>query len=88
VRKGDSVIVVGRLIYRTYDDRDGNRRSIHEIDAASIGPDLVRCAADLRRPVRPSQDFGPDSRQELVESQPAAAIGGQPPPPDPQTVAA
>jgi single-strand DNA-binding protein len=52
LRKGDSVIVYGRLLSRTYDDKQGNRRSVHEIDAIAVGPDLARCAADLRRPAR------------------------------------
>lgn len=52
LRKGDSVIVHGRLTYRTYDDKVGTRRSVHEIDAVAVGPDLTRCPADLRRPSR------------------------------------
>jgi single-strand DNA-binding protein len=52
LRKGDSVIVLGRLTYRTYDDKAGIRRSVHEIDAVAIGPDLARYPADLRRPAR------------------------------------
>jgi single-strand DNA-binding protein len=52
LRKGDSVVVHGRLIHRTYDDKQGNRRSVHEIDAIAVGPDLARCAVDLRRPAR------------------------------------
>jgi single-strand DNA-binding protein len=52
LRKGDSVIVHGRLLHRTYDDKEGNRRSVHEIDAIGVGPDLARCAADLRRAPR------------------------------------
>jgi single-strand DNA-binding protein len=54
LRKGDSVVVFGRLIYRSYDDRQGVRRSVHELDAISVGPDLARCPADLRRPQRPA----------------------------------
>jgi single-strand DNA-binding protein len=52
LRKGDSVLVLGRLLHRTYDDKEGNRRSVHEIDAIAVGPDLARCAADLRRAPR------------------------------------
>jgi single-strand DNA-binding protein len=52
LRKGDSVLVHGRLLHRTYDDKQGNRRSVHEIDAIAVGPDLARCAADLRRSIR------------------------------------
>jgi single-strand DNA-binding protein len=54
LRKGDSVVVFGKLLYREYDDANGNRRTGHEIDAVAVGPDLNRCAADLRRPARPA----------------------------------
>jgi single-strand DNA-binding protein len=56
LRKGDSVIVQGRLTYRTYDDKAGIRRSVHEIEAIAIGPDLARFAANLRRPHRPADN--------------------------------
>jgi single-strand DNA-binding protein len=52
LRRGDSVIVLGRLLHRSYDDRQGNRRGVHEIDAIAVGPDLTRCAVDVRRPTR------------------------------------
>jgi single-strand DNA-binding protein len=52
LRKGDSVIVYGRLLFREYDDKAGNHRTVHEIDAWAVGPDLNRCPADLRRPAR------------------------------------
>jgi single-strand DNA-binding protein len=55
LRRGDSVVVHGRLLHRTYDDKQGNRRSVHEIDAVAVGPDLSRCAADLRRPARATE---------------------------------
>jgi single-strand DNA-binding protein len=53
LRKGDSIVAMGRLTYRTYDDKNGVRRSVHEIDAVAVGPDLGRCPADLRRTPRP-----------------------------------
>lgn len=58
LRKGDSVIVTGRLTYRTYEDKEGNKRSVHEIDAASVGPDLSRWQVDIRRPARVTADSG------------------------------
>jgi single-strand DNA-binding protein len=52
LRKGDSVIVHGRLQSRTYDDKEGVRRNVHEIDAIALGPDLARCPVEVRRPTR------------------------------------
>jgi single-strand DNA-binding protein len=60
LRKGDSVVVHGRMTFRTYDDKDRIRRSVHEIDALAVGPDLTRCPADLRRPQRPNE-YGADT---------------------------
>jgi hypothetical protein len=56
-------VAIGRLTYRTYDDRQGVRRSVHELDAIAVGPDLARCPVDVRRPQRPSDP---------VPAQPAA----------------
>jgi single-strand DNA-binding protein len=49
--KGDRVIVVGRLRQWTA-DRDGNRRTVLEIEADTIGPDLQRGVAAVARPRR------------------------------------
>lgn len=38
--KGTSVIVIGRLDQREYDDKDGNRRTTWEVTADAFGPDL------------------------------------------------
>jgi single-strand DNA-binding protein len=67
LRKGDSVIVHGRLLYRSYDDKAGNRHNVHEIDAIAVGPDLSRCAADLRRASRAAQP--------AVAAEPVAGTG-------------
>jgi single-strand DNA-binding protein len=52
LRKGDSVVVFGKLLFRSYDDANGNRQSRHEIDAVAVGPDLNRVPVDVRRPTR------------------------------------
>lgn len=54
LRKGDSVVVHGKLLYREYDDKDGVHRNVYSIDAISIGPDLTRWAVDIRRPPKPA----------------------------------
>jgi single-strand DNA-binding protein len=53
LRKGDTVVVHGRLTFREYDDAHGGpRRHSYEIDASSVAPDLSRYVAQLGRPVR------------------------------------
>jgi single-strand DNA-binding protein len=74
LRKGDSVIVLGRLLHRTYDDKQGNRRSVHEIDAIAVGPDLARCPADLRRRPRAVESEGRRvTPTERIEHEPSAS---------------
>ena len=53
---GDPVIVTGKLRAREY-EKDGRTQAVIELDAASIGPDLTRCAAVVaRRGTRPSAE--------------------------------
>lgn len=52
VRKGDPVVVKGRLSVRPYDDKDGVPRLAVEVDASSVGHDLSRGVASFQR-VRP-----------------------------------
>jgi single-strand DNA-binding protein len=55
LRKGDAVVVHGRLAYREFGEGD-TRRSYHEIEAVAVGPDLNRYAAELVRPMRTLPD--------------------------------
>lgn len=74
LRKGDSVIAQGRLIYRSYEDKQGNRRSVHELDAIAVGPDLSRWPVDVRRPPKPADaDVVPNPS---VTADAGAAPGG------------
>jgi len=53
LRKGDSVVVMGRLTYREWDDPNGGgRRHRYEVEASAVGPDLSRYVAQLSRPLR------------------------------------
>ena len=47
--KGTRVIVQGRLKSRSYDDRDGNKRAVFEVDVEEIGPSLARATAVVTR---------------------------------------
>lgn len=52
VRKGDAVVVTGRLVQRDYLTEEGDKRTSFEVDAISVGPDLTRGRARLVKPLR------------------------------------
>lgn len=53
LRKGDPVVVKGRLSVRSYDDKQGVPRTQVDVDASSIGHDLCRGVAKFQR-IRPA----------------------------------
>ena len=55
-RKGDAIVVAGRLSVREYEGRDGSRRIAVDIEAESIGHDVNRGISLLQRTPRPSRD--------------------------------
>jgi single-strand DNA-binding protein len=48
VRRGDPVVVTGRLVGRSY-DADGQERYVVELEASSVGLDLARARVEARR---------------------------------------
>ena len=54
LRKGDPVLVRGRLDVRSFVGRDGQRRTAVDVDANALGPDLNRGVAGFRRIWPPS----------------------------------
>jgi single-strand DNA-binding protein len=68
--KGDPVMVTGRLYTRGY-EVEGQKRSVTEVLATAVGPDLSRCAAELMR-VRRSA--GEDVAV-TVASEPTTGVG-------------
>lgn len=71
LRKGDSVVVLGKFLMRSYEAKDGGQRTVYEIDAVSVGPDLSRWPADLRRPQR--QDVAPAAEDSEPVAEPVTA---------------
>lgn len=63
LEKGDPIVVRGRLFTRNY-EIEGNRRTVTELEAYQLGPDLSRCQVCVERPrknvpsVQPSWDTG------------------------------
>jgi single-strand DNA-binding protein len=73
LRKGDTVVVFGKLLQRSYETKDGEQRTVHEIDAISVGPDLNRWAADLRRPNRAAAPAAEETAVAEAAEQPEVA---------------
>lgn len=47
--KGDEVIAVGKLTQREFEDRDGNNRTVIELEVQTIGPSLRAATASVKR---------------------------------------
>ncbi|MGH3774909.1 MAG: single-stranded DNA-binding protein [Pseudonocardiaceae bacterium] len=65
--KGDPVIVSGKLRTREWTTEQGERRSLVELEANAVGPDLARCAATVRKQRREQQ---PSTGDENAEASP------------------
>jgi single-strand DNA-binding protein len=67
LRRGDPVVVRGRLDVRSFTGRDGQRKIAVDVDANALGPDLNRGVAGFRRVWPPS---GKTAEQHAAEGQP------------------
>ncbi|MCU1676872.1 MAG: single-strand binding protein [Frankiales bacterium] len=60
VHKGDALLVAGKLTYDEW-EKDGQRRSRHDLDAAAVGIDLSRQIATVKKARRTTPDTAPPS---------------------------
>ena len=81
-KKGDRVIVQGKLLQETYERRDGSMGLNLVVDAALVGADVRRCPVQVKRPVRAgsSAELMPEkwldqSTGEIVTGPPLDAAG-------------
>lgn len=57
LRRGSQVTVVGALKQRTYDDRDGNKRTAYDVDVYSVALVVRSRLADREKPTgKPIED--------------------------------
>ncbi|MBB3052574.1 single-strand DNA-binding protein [Prauserella isguenensis] len=74
--KGDPVVVSGRL-YTTEFVTDGQSRTVAELDAQAVGPNLSWCTSSVRRPSRdrnrPETGHGAGNAAEPVVAAASAA---------------
>jgi single-strand DNA-binding protein len=75
LRKGEPVLVRGRLRVREYEGKDGSRGTETEIDASSVGHDLSRGVAHFSRTRRAPGETAAESAEGLTAAQ--AQDGGE-----------
>lgn len=61
--KGMRVIAQGRLVQRSYQDREGNKRTVVEMRLDEIGPALTRNTAQVTRNGNNQQQWGSGPQQ-------------------------
>ena len=80
--KGMRVIVQGRLKQRSYDDREGNKRTVFEVEVEEVGPSLLRATAKVTRASATGAEW-PAARQPAGRPQSAdpwaAQVNNEPP---------
>jgi single-strand DNA-binding protein len=70
LQKGTRVIVHGRLKQRSYETREGEKRTVVEMEVDDVGPALRYATAKVNRVQRQGSGFG-DSAGESASSGPA-----------------
>ena len=74
LHKGARVIVVGSLVSRSYQDREGQNRTVFEVQAEEVGPSLRYATAAVTRTQRSSGSQGePASEERAHASAPQAS---------------
>ena len=76
LRKGEPVLVTGRLRVRPYHDKDGAPRIAVEIDANSVGHDLNRGVAHFSRTRRAAGETAAESAEALAAAEDQQPGGG------------
>ncbi|MET9436948.1 single-stranded DNA-binding protein [Streptomyces sp. NPDC006551] len=72
LQKGMRVIVQGRLKQRSYEDREGVKRTVYEVDVEELGPSLKSATAVV---TKAGGGRGQDAYQAARREQGAASVG-------------
>jgi single-strand DNA-binding protein len=78
LKRGARVIVSGRLKQRSY-EKDGEKRTVFELEVDEVGPSLKYATAKVQRMSRPSSPDGPGSTAPGVGGDPWASASGAAP---------
>lgn len=69
--KGTRVIAQGRLKQRSYETKEGEKRTVYEMEVDSIGPDLTRATAKVTKATRTEGSAGSASGAASFDSEDA-----------------
>jgi single-strand DNA-binding protein len=61
LQRGMRVIVQGRLKQRSYETREGEKRTVYEVEADEVGPSLKNATAKVEKAQRQGGGFGQDT---------------------------
>jgi single-strand DNA-binding protein len=78
LQRGMRVVVTGRLKQRSYETKEGEKRTVYEVDADDVGPSLRNASAKVTRAERTGGGgggFGGGSRQSAPQEDPWASKG-------------
>ncbi|MBK4145334.1 single-stranded DNA-binding protein [Corynebacterium macginleyi] len=75
--KGMRIIVTGRLKQRSFQTREGENRTVFEIDVDEVGPSLKYATAQVNRNPREGGNFSGGGQQQRSNSNNQGGFGGQ-----------
>ncbi|MFD7340748.1 single-stranded DNA-binding protein [Streptomyces violascens] len=78
LQRGTRVIVQGRLKQRSYEDRDGTKRTVYELDVDEVGPSLKSATAKIVKATGNGT-----GREEFGNARQTTKAAGGPPAEDP-----
>jgi single-strand DNA-binding protein len=73
--RGTRVIVQGRLKQRSYETREGEKRTVFEVDVDEVGPALRSATAKVTKVARSGGGFGGDAGSTTTTADPWAGSG-------------
>ena len=73
LQRGMRVIVTGRLKQRNYETKEGEKRTVYEVEVDDVGPSLRNASAKVARANRTGGAGGPAAAVTAAAASPAAA---------------
>ncbi|GGS84679.1 single-stranded DNA-binding protein 2 [Planobispora rosea] len=83
LQRGMRVIVSGRLKQRSYETKEGDKRTVYEVEVDEVGVSLRNATAKVNKTVRQGGSFGPPEWNAATPQRPSAAPAGEAPAEDP-----